>query len=792
MKLLGRLHLGPKRPDRSDDRTNNASSNANGHHTPIHSSSPFRRKKRDKTRGPTPSTAAPTPALPPNLPWYEGTSANSVLSIPTNHGYDDNTLDANTLFEWSLADNAPSIGSAADLFAERKPCKVKGGGYESSSDEDDDDDDVNDENTQHFQYCKLSDSPPPKSGSIDEDQTPVRKGRGLFARSSSTMNSRSKPSHTTTTTTTSNPAYRTPDRLKSPSRIKAKTQRGKHSPLAALPLQTLRRDNSGPVDVDSFIDEDEASECQKNNNTVPTIRRSSRTSNSSNNSAKSPCREKQLPAELKGRIHAMNFDEEDNDNLNSSNETNQTGDNSSYFDSNASVKNVGNANSPKKSTRLIDPTTFCSTRNIGDMNSPMRMIQKELADQEPEFTFSISEEDLFGSDADSLGATTWLLNEGCEGGTNDLLLEKSKWELDNLQSDIQRDERSIAAVAGEDENVAAAATGSGSAGAKKFRKKVKDQMKNKFNAMVSKKKAKANSKGPVQSAKKEHTSANKKINNNPISHRSDRLKLDRDQSGLSITPLTGLEEHSRMRILKARKNKELQQEVERRKERERQDIEKHQQDAQQRLLLEKERRLRQREALKWRAAGGNTSNFCSNDAVASGMPESLERLENRKKLEQWMMGEIQYEEHEAQKQNHQNDAEENQSQQESPSRYLPSLYEGNPPLKNTRSLCTVTTNRVDNTTMRRQSLQKDTFDFDAEFPDEDSTAQTPEASAPATHDFSCVLCRTSERTHLAAPCMHFSFCAECVTKMEQKGISTGVMTCSVCKEKVTKFSKVFY
>jgi len=147
--------------------------------------------------------------------------------------------------------------------------------------------------------------------------------------------------------------------------------------------------------------------------------------------------------------------------------------------------------------------------------------------------------------------------------------------------------------------------------------------------------------------------------------------------------------------------------------------------------------------------------------------------------------------HEAHEQQHQYLEQEGQLQKESPRRYLPSAYDGNPPITS-RSQCTISTNRVENTTTRRQSLHKGTFDFDAQFPDEDSTAQTPEASAPTTHDFACVLCKTAERTHLAVPCMHFSFCGGCVAKMEQKGSANGGMCCSVCNEKATKFSKVFY
>ncbi len=672
-----------------------------------------------------------------------------------------------------MADNAPSIGSAAELFMEKKPGKDKSAaGYASSSDEDDDYDDANDENVQNFQYCKLSDSPPPKksggnAGAIG-DATPVRKGRGLFTRSNSASNARTK------VPTQQKIAPHTPDRLKSPNRIKTKTQRPKYSPSSSLPVQHLKRSSSGgPVDVDSFIGEEEMDRGMTNKSATSSsypIRRNSRNESTSGSASNN---EKQLPPELKGRIHALTFDEEENDHLDSSCESNQTGDNSSSLDC-ASVKNVGNENSPVKksntSTKGVDPALF-STRNLGDMNTPMRMIKKELADQEPEFTFSISEEDLFGSDADSLGATTWLLNEGAEGAANEAgavnQLEKRRWELDNLQADIERDERSMVAVGGED-------ISGGPVHVKnmKFRKKVKDQMKNRFHSMVSKKKS------------KETGSTNHKVpKSNVVAHnRIDRTKLKRDQSGLSITPLTGLEDCARIRMGKYRKDKKLAQEVERRKDRERQDIQKRHEENQQKLLLEKQRRQRLRDVSKWKSAANGESNVSSNNAVA--IPDSLERLENRKKLEKWMMGATDCNGVPC-------ESGENPSQEEgtNPRRYLPSSYDGNPLVK-TRSTCTKSTCPVDNTTTKKLSLQNGTFDFDAQFPDEDSMAETPEAADPTTHDFACVLCKTGERTHLAVPCMHFSFCSRCVSELEKN--ATSGMVCSVCNEKVTKFSKVFY
>jgi hypothetical protein len=45
----------------------------------------------------------------------------------------------------------------------------------------------------------------------------------------------------------------------------------------------------------------------------------------------------------------------------------------------------------------------------------------------------------------------------------------------------------------------------------------------------------------------------------------------------------------------------------------------------------------------------------------------------------------------------------------------------------------------------------------------------------------CVVCRQNERTHIAAPCMHFSFCGSCVTDLT---------TCPVCERTDVMFAQV--
>jgi len=52
----------------------------------------------------------------------------------------------------------------------------------------------------------------------------------------------------------------------------------------------------------------------------------------------------------------------------------------------------------------------------------------------------------------------------------------------------------------------------------------------------------------------------------------------------------------------------------------------------------------------------------------------------------------------------------------------------------------------------------------------------------------CIVCMEGERSHLAVPCMHFSFCEFCVQDMERRKVTR----CPVCNEINIKFSKVFF
>mmetsp|Transcript_50564 Transcript_50564/g.76003 ORF Transcript_50564/g.76003 Transcript_50564/m.76003 type:complete len:167 (-) Transcript_50564:169-669(-) len=52
----------------------------------------------------------------------------------------------------------------------------------------------------------------------------------------------------------------------------------------------------------------------------------------------------------------------------------------------------------------------------------------------------------------------------------------------------------------------------------------------------------------------------------------------------------------------------------------------------------------------------------------------------------------------------------------------------------------------------------------------------------------CVVCDKGRRTHLAIPCMHLSFCGDCVKDMQDRGCKV----CPVCKEPNVTFSKVYF
>mmetsp|Transcript_33221 Transcript_33221/g.50107 ORF Transcript_33221/g.50107 Transcript_33221/m.50107 type:complete len:765 (-) Transcript_33221:297-2591(-) len=51
----------------------------------------------------------------------------------------------------------------------------------------------------------------------------------------------------------------------------------------------------------------------------------------------------------------------------------------------------------------------------------------------------------------------------------------------------------------------------------------------------------------------------------------------------------------------------------------------------------------------------------------------------------------------------------------------------------------------------------------------------------------CIVCGSGERTHLALPCMHYSFCEDCVDSLQSRNIKT----CPVCDRGGTTYIRVF-
>jgi len=533
MKLLGILHRGSNKSSTAND-ANAPTSNTNHYRrSTIHNNnntnsiSPFRRNKH-------------TRPVPHPHRRQESNSNNSIFSLPVVNGYDDHTVDANTLFEWSVADNAPSVGSIADLFQETPAAhernhdilnnhrdeddhdhnhsrkKVKstkiikssskirnmlatkkrnGHGYGSSSDEEEEgmeeEEDHDHVLEQQFQYCKLDDSPPRpdhkhqqqqhhtamgSSTTAHVDDTPVRKGKAADI----------APLHS--------------EKLSSPSRVQGRFWR---NGTRAIPVQALRNvvATTGVSKVGGGGGEDE----------------------------------RRLCAELKGRIHAVSkLNSEKDQSFDQSVKSSSHGSPSSSVDD-ASIENVGNANSPLfhvvagaahragtgvAAERMEDLSMFDSTRNLGDMNHDLRKMHgKDVEhDVEPEFTFSITQEDLFGSDVESI----WLLNDGddSDASTNEALhngdnddgggSDGANKKLDALELKSTKQPYSLktlatdGAVVGDESaynsgkwnNLASRgmqnhhqeiSSSCDRNSDKNFRSKVKNQVKNKFQSIVKKK-----------------------------------------------------------------------------------------------------------------------------------------------------------------------------------------------------------------------------------------------------------------------------------------------------------------
>lgn len=645
MKLLGMLN----RKERSDCTSK---------------SSPFKKsKQRQSSRHHANLHSVPSLCEP---------SANSVVSIPLGNNDDNTIVGSNTLNEWSVADNAPSFGSAGEIFLSEEQRRwsemrrnhvgntIKNPKV-SSSDEEHKNEDNESQNLQ-FLHCKLSDSPTRCKQDLekqkDPNATPVRKtsnrGNHLISEIVS-------------------------EKLQSPNNIKSRVKGFCTGPLSCpislkATASMLTEGSSGPIDVDDLTEE------RKFDNIDATDGAKKNEHLYSKN-----C----LSIELKGRIHAAYDDE--NEIVDNSYDEFCPADSPSTVGSIdcSSMKNVGNENSPLHSTDKPSNQRFKTNSTQNNENeTTFNMIRKQIHDAEPEFTFSISEEDLFASDdSDLITSTAWLLNDNDCGNSNDT----SDFRLeDNKSNDGGEDFRGIgllqrqktsrtvmteAAVVGDDDYLNAVSNTrrtnhlASSNGFMKMKSKLKSFVKKASNITNSD----SHPEGKVSSQLK-------------------KAKMIRNQSEVSLKPLTGIEDNSRI-LGRFRKDKILAKEMNRRKYIEKLNVQKGQ--SEQKKPVGKEK-LHVSTARRWMNSSGkfNVSKVGTN------------------------------------------------------------------------------------------------LGFSVDFSDEET--ETPQASVPTKHDFSCVICHQNERTHLSIPCMHFSYCGSCVNEIEIKECPTVTIRCAVCEEEVTKYSKVFY
>jgi len=334
------------------------------------------------------------------------------------------------------------------------------------------------------------------------------------------------------------------------------------------------------------------------------------------------------------------------------------------------------------------------------------------------------------------------------------------------------------------------------------------------------------------------------VNGSTSTSALEKPRIGKRQSSVSsMAPLTGIENYSRPKaVIGKRRDADLAKEVARRKATERREIERKQVETQHRVEMTRLQKQRLQDTKRWKAetlayshyhrrhghgnghGNGNAQRSIRTDDGRMGTIDALEsreKLKHRKRLQDWVMGGF-----------HGNG---NGSCNGSSSIVEPTY--SNTSVMNlstmsdgtsaNKSTYTQETNVVDNTTAgsrareraegnkQREIVTKAFNAFEPNFLDDEddidndssTAALTPEAVAPsadAVHDFSCVLCKKSERTHLAVPCMHFSFCGECVSDLERKHEAARVcinddgseknvqMRCLVCNETVASFSKVFY
>jgi hypothetical protein len=90
----------------------------------------------------------------------------------------------------------------------------------------------------------------------------------------------------------------------------------------------------------------------------------------------------------------------------------------------------------------------------------------------------------------------------------------------------------------------------------------------------------------------------------------------------------------------------------------------------------------------------------------------------------------------------------------------------------------------------RSKKTKSTKDTDSEKSLSDCSKQSVDSSLQsrsASMFAPCVICNAAERSHIAMPCMHFSFCGTCVEQMHQ----SEDIFCPVCNAQNVAFTRVY-
>jgi len=264
---------------------------------------------------------------------------------------------------------------------------------------------------------------------------------------------------------------------------------------------------------------------------------------------------------------------------------------------------------------------------------------------------------------------------------------------------------------------------------------------------------------------------------NNVSAENAKAELRRDVSSFSTTPLTGDTVIDFPKKKKLQNAKELLLEKERRrilagnlqmKQKKKKEMD------WQRHLCEQEIK---REQKRFGVEEGGVDEMLTHAIIAN-----VEKNRNREKLQNWVMGCSNL------------TMDPSHSKESTISSALSLIKDGENTAtceRTIRSPHDESTAKVDNTLPNPNTLHRCRENFDKiekSYSDDHSSTLTSEASPPSQNSLLCVLCGDRNRTHLAVPCMHFSYCEECVAKMEMNDKKC----CPVCNAKEVSFRKLLW